>query len=314
MEIIQLNYTDDAGTEALEKSATAIGFFDGLHRGHLKVINKMVQVAEKKDLKKGIMTFDPHPSVVLNPKFQRTTYLTPLEIKLEMFESMGIDYVFVINFSSKLAKLEPDDFVRQYIIGANVAELISGFDYTYGAKGRGNTTDLTEYTEFNTTIVGKYAFTDEKVSTTQIRTNLSNGQLEDANKLIGRTYTISGVVVQGEKRGRTIGFPTANIEADYRYFLPGNGVYSVTLKVHSTEEIHKGVGNIGVKPTFHDDITKPIIEVHLFDFNESIYGESVTIYFHHYIRGEVKFDGVDELVDQMEIDREDAIKLLEDID
>lgn len=314
MEIIQLNYTDEAGIDEIEKSATAIGFFDGLHRGHLKVINKMIKIAEEKNLKKGIMTFDPHPSVVLNPKFQRTTYLTPLEIKLEMFESMGIDYVFIINFSSKLAKLEPDEFVRKYIIGANVNELISGFDYTYGAKGRGNTTTLTEYPEFTTTIVGKYALTDEKVSTTEIRSNLANGQLEDANKAIGRTYTISGVVVQGEKRGRTIGFPTANIEADFRYFLPVNGVYSVTLKVHSTEEVHKGVGNIGVKPTFHDDITKPIIEVHLFDFNESIYGESVTIYFHHFIRGEVKFDGVDELVEQMEIDRNDAIKLLEDTD
>src|SRR5699024_1334049 len=134
---------------------------------------------------------------------------------------------------NKLTALQPDVFVQNYIIGANVSKLISGFDYTYGARGRGNTTNLTEYTEFNMTIVGKYAFTDEKVSTTQIRTNLSNGQLEDANKLIGRTYTISGVVVQGEKRGRTIGFPTANIEADFRYFLPKNGVYSVTLKVHS---------------------------------------------------------------------------------
>src|SRR5699024_9643875 len=128
--------------------------------------------------------------------------------------------------------------------------------------------------------------TDEKVSTTQIRTNLSNGQLEDANKLIGRTYTSTGVVVQGEKRGRTIGFLTANIGADFRYFLPKNGVYYVTLKVHSADENHQGVGNIGVKPTFHDDRTNPIIELHLFDFNESISGESVTIYAHHYIRGE----------------------------
>src|SRR5690625_2918803 len=152
MEIIQLNYTDDAGLEELEKSATAIGFFDGLHRGHLKVINKMAKIAVEKKLKKGIMTFDLHPSVVLNPKFQRTTNLTQLEIKLEIFESMDIDYVYIINFSSKLAKHEADDFVQKYIIGSNVSELISGFDYTYGARGRGNTTNLTEYTEFNMTI------------------------------------------------------------------------------------------------------------------------------------------------------------------
>lgn len=313
MEIIRLNYTDEMEIEGVGESATAIGFFDGLHRGHLNVIKSMIRIAEEKKLKKGIMTFDPHPSVVLNPKHQRTTYLTPLEIKLEMFEEMGIDYVFIINFSSKLAKLEPDEFVRKYIIGAGIKELISGFDYTYGRKGMGNTTTLNKYSEFKTTTVGKYALTDEKVSTTDIRSKLASGDLVQANKEIGRTYTIAGVVVQGEKRGRTIGFPTANIEASYRYFLPKNGVYSVTLKVHSTDKVHKGVGNIGVKPTFHDDITKPIIEVHLFDFNESIYGEHVTIYFHHYLRAEEKYDGIDALVEQMEIDRENAIKLLEDI-
>lgn len=314
MEIIRLNATDPIDMDDVGENATAIGFFDGLHRGHLNVIKTMIKIAEEKKLKKAVMTFDPHPSVVLNPKHQRTTYLTPLEIKLEMLEDMGIDYVFIVNFSSKLARLEPDEFVQNYIIGANVKELISGFDYTYGRKGQGNTTTLNKYNEFNMTTVGKYALTDEKISTTNIQHKLSKGELEQANIELGRTYTISGVVVQGEKRGRTIGFPTANIEASYKYFLPKNGVYSVTLKVHSTDKVHKGVGNIGVKPTFHDDIVKPIIEVHLFDFNESIYGESVTIYFHHYLRSEVKYEGIGPLVEQMEIDREEAKKLLEDME
>ncbi|MCD2136676.1 bifunctional riboflavin kinase/FAD synthetase [Salinicoccus halitifaciens] len=314
MEIIRLNATDPIDMNGIQENATAIGFFDGLHRGHLNVIKKMMKIAEEKQLKKAVMTFDPHPSVVLNPKHQRTTYLTPLEIKLDMLEEMGVDYVFVVNFSSNLAKLEPDEFVQKYIIGAKVKELVSGFDYTYGRKGQGNTTTLNKYDEFNMTTVGKYALTDEKVSTTSIQHKLAEGDLEQANIELGRTYTITGVVVQGEKRGRTIGFPTANIEASYKYFLPKNGVYSVTLKVHSTGKIHKGVGNIGVKPTFHDDIVKPIIEVHLFDFNETIYGESVTIYFHHYLRPEVKYEGIGPLVEQMEIDRENAKKLLEDID
>ena len=314
MEIIRLNATDHIDMDEIRENATAIGFFDGLHRGHLNVIKTMIKIAEEKQLKKAVMTFDPHPSVVLNPKHQRTTYLTPLEIKLEMFEDMGIDYVFVVNFSSKLAKLEPDEFVRHYIIGMNVRELVSGFDYTYGRKGQGNTTTLNKYSEFNMTTVGKYALTDEKISTTNIQHKLAEGDLEQANIELGRTYTIRGVVVQGEKRGRTIGFPTANIEASYKYFLPKNGVYSVTLEVHSTGRVHKGVGNIGVKPTFHDDIVKPIIEVHLFDFNESIYGENVTIYFHHYLRPEVKYEGIGPLVEQMEIDRKQAKKLLEDMD
>ncbi|CAM4225945.1 bifunctional riboflavin kinase/FAD synthetase [Lacicoccus alkaliphilus] len=314
MEIIRLNATDHIDMDEIRENATAIGFFDGLHRGHLNVIKTMIKIAEEKQLKKAVMTFDPHPSVVLNPKHQRTTYLTPLEVKLEMLEEMGVDYVFVVNFSSKLAKLEPDEFVRNYIISMNVRELISGFDYTYGKKGQGNTTTLNKYSEFNMTTVGKYALTDEKISTTNIQHKLARGDLEQANIELGRIYTIRGVVVQGEKRGRTIGFPTANIEASYKYFLPKNGVYSVTLEVHSTGGVHKGVGNIGVKPTFHDDIVKPIIEVHLFDFNESIYGENVTIYFYHYLRPEVKYEGIGPLVEQMEIDREQAKKLLEDID
>lgn len=313
MKIYRLHYPHDQQELNLKPSAVAVGFFDGLHRGHEDVISRMEDIAEEKGLKKAVMTFDPHPSVVLSPKKQRTTYLTPLDIKLEMLEEKGIDYCFVINFSSALAGLEPDFFVQQYIVRMNVREVVAGFDFTYGKYGKGNIHTLSEYDAFNTTGIDKITEDGEKISTTRIREDLAKNDLEHANLILGRPYEVKGVVVQGEKRGRTIGFPTANIEPEYRYHLPGKGVYAVTLRLDNEEHLYKGVCNVGVKPTFHDNMERVSIEVHLFDFERSIYGENVTVYWHHFIRREQKFSGIEELTAQIAKDKQKAIDLLENI-
>ena len=313
MKIYRLHYPHDQQELNLEPSAVAVGFFDGLHRGHEDVIGRMEDIAEAEGLKKAVMTFDPHPSVVLSPKKQRTTYLTPLDIKLEMLEEKGIDYCFVINFSSALAGLEPDFFVDQYIVQMNVREVVAGFDFTYGRYGRGTIDTLKAHVEFNTTGVEKITEGGEKISTTRIREALARNELEHANLILGRPYEVKGVVVQGEKRGRTIGFPTANIEPEYRYHLPAKGVYAVTLRLDNEDKIYSGVCNVGVKPTFHDNMERVSIEVHLFDFDRSIYGENVTVYWHHFIRREQKFSGIDELTAQIAKDKQKAVELLENI-
>ena len=313
MKIYRLHYPHDQQELNLEPSAVAVGFFDGLHRGHEDVIGRMEDIAEAEGLKKAVMTFDPHPSVVLSPKKQRTTYLTPLDIKLEMLEEKGIDYCFVINFSSALAGLEPDFFVDQYIVQMNVREVVAGFDFTYGRYGRGTIDTLKAHVEFNTTGVEKITEGGEKISTTRIREALARNELEHANLILGRPYEVKGVVVQGEKRGRTIGFPTANIEPEYRYHLPAKGVYAVTLRLDNEDRIYSGVCNVGVKPTFHDNMERVSIEVHLFDFDRSIYGENVTVYWHHFIRREQKFSGIDELTAQIAKDKQKAVELLENI-
>lgn len=313
MKIYRLHYPHDQQELNLEPSAVAVGFFDGLHRGHEDVIGRMEDIAEAEGLKKSVMTFDPHPSVVLSPKKQRTTYLTPLDIKLEMLEEKGIDYCFVINFSSALAGLEPDFFVDQYIVRMNVREVVAGFDFTYGRYGRGTIDTLKAHDEFNTTGVEKITEGGEKISTTRIREALARNELEHANLILGRPYEVKGVVVQGEKRGRTIGFPTANIEPEYRYHLPAKGVYAVTLRLDNEDRIYSGVCNVGVKPTFHDNMERVSIEVHLFDFDRSIYGENVTVYWHHFIRREQKFSGIDELTGQIAKDKQKAVELLENI-
>ncbi|KKK35319.1 riboflavin biosynthesis protein RibF [Salinicoccus sediminis] len=313
MKTIRLHYPLDNLQEELQYSAAAIGFFDGLHRGHQDVINEMIGIAEEKGLKKAVMTFDPHPSVVLSPKKQRTTYLTPLDIKLEMLDGMGIDYCFIINFSSAFASLEPDYFVQEYLIDNKVKEVVAGFDFSYGRYGKGNIDTLRTYDDFGTTAVAKLTAGNEKISTTKLREDLANCRLEEVNDALGRPFEVQGVVVQGEKRGRTIGFPTANVEPEYRYHLPAKGVYAVTLKLNNEDEIYKGVCNVGVKPTFHDNMTRVSIEVHLFDFNRSIYGENVTVYWHNFIREEQKFSGIGELTAQIGKDKEKAVELLENL-
>ncbi|WP_414043310.1 bifunctional riboflavin kinase/FAD synthetase [Macrococcus sp. EM39E] len=292
--------------------ALAVGFFDGLHLGHQAVINEMIKIANEKELKKAVMTFDPHPSVVLNPEKKRTDYLTPLQEKKNILEHLGIDYLFVVPFTSTFAKMEEQKFIQDYFTHNKVKHVIAGFDFSYGKFGKGNMLKLeTDKKGFEVTAVPKQALNNEKISTTQIREDLKMGAVKHANAQLGRAYKITGLVVQGEKRGRTIGFPTANVMPNEDFVLPRLGVYAVTLKRESTGKTYQGVCNIGVKPTFHDpDKSQVSIEVNIFDFNESIYGERVEVDWHDFIRPEQKFDGIDALINQINHDKQTAIDIL----
>lgn len=295
--------------------ALAIGFFDGLHLGHMSVINKMKTIADSKHLAKAVMTFDPHPSVVLNPEKKRTDYLTPLDEKKRILEAQGIDYLFVVAFTSRFAQMEEEDFIKDYLTNNHVKEVIAGFDFTYGKFGKGNMLKLeADKQGFNVTVVEKQELNSEKIATTQIRNALVDGNIIEANTQLGRPYKISGLVVQGEKRGRTIGFPTANVAPDESYVLPKLGVYAVTLRRTGSDQVLKGVCNIGYKPTFHDPAVSAVsIEVHIFDFAESIYGERVEVFWHEFIRPEQKFNGIDALIAQISQDKLTAEQLLADI-
>ncbi|MDT3959641.1 bifunctional riboflavin kinase/FAD synthetase [Staphylococcus kloosii] len=311
MKVIEVTHPIQEDQFIKEPVAMAFGFFDGMHKGHAKVFDTLIQKAEESNLKKAVMTFDPHPSVVLNPERKRTDYLTPIEDKLDIIEQYGIDYCIVINFSSKFADVSAEDFVNHYILKNNVVKIIAGFDFTFGKFGKGNMMTLSELDECETTIVSKLEIESEKISTTEIRRALKEGDLTKANEELGYRYQIKGTVVQGEKRGRTIGFPTANVQPSGDYVLPKKGVYAVSMKIGAEEKIYRGVANVGVKPTFHDPSqAQVVIEVNLFDFKEDIYGERVVVYWHHFLRPEVKFDGIDPLVEQMHKDKEQAKYLL----
>lgn len=314
MKTIEMNQPLDAHYDHPE-IALAVGFFDGLHLGHQSVINEMIIIAEQKGLHKAVMTFDPHPSVVLNPEKKRTDYLTPLQEKKNILETMGIDYLFIVPFTSSFAKMEERIFIKDYFTRNKVKHVIAGFDFTYGKFGKGNMLKLEADKEgFEVTAVPKLAIDNEKISTTQIREDLQIGAIKHANTQLGRAYKITGLVVQGEKRGRTIGFPTANVMPNEEFVLPRLGVYAVTLKRESTGITYHGVCNIGVKPTFHDPEKSQVsIEVNIFDFNESIYGERVEVEWHDFIRPEQKFEGIDALVNQINKDKQTAIEILADL-
>ncbi|EMW6496154.1 bifunctional riboflavin kinase/FAD synthetase [Staphylococcus pseudintermedius] len=311
MEVIEITHPIQAEQYIQEDVAMALGFFDGLHRGHQALFDELDRVEKEKDLKKAVMTFDPHPSVVLNPKQKRTTYITPLDDKIELLGEQNIDYCLVVNFSSRFAEVTPDEFVQDYLVKNHARVIIAGFDFTFGKYGKGNMAMLQEYqAQFESITIGKQDLNREKISTTAIREALKTGHLAKANEQLGYRYRMKGTVVQGEKRGRTIGFPTANIEPSDDYVWPTLGVYAVSMTIGSSDQIYRGVANIGVKPTFHDDLPQAVIEVNIFDFTENIYGERVTIYWHHYIRPELKFDGIDPLVAQMNDDKARAKHLL----
>lgn len=292
----------------------AIGFFDGIHLGHQSVILKAKDVAKEKGIKLAVMTFDPHPSIVLGKRNEQVFYITPMEQKLRLLESMEVDIVYVVRFTSDFAKLSPQEFIEKFIVDLNVKHVTAGFDFSFGSFGQGSMDTMQELSEgrYEVNVVQKKTDETEKISSTRIRQELKSGNMDKARALLGRPYQIPGVVVHGDKRGRQIGFPTANIQAQEGSFIPANGVYAVKMLVQN--EWIEGVCNVGFKPTFNNPEHKKLtIEVHLFDFDKNIYGEEVFVDWFKRIRDEQKFDGIHALKEQIEKDKQTSIETLKNL-
>lgn len=278
----------------------AVGYFDGVHLGHQELIRRAQYIAQKEQLPISIMTFDPHPREVLG-HIANPQYLTPLEEKLDLFAQMGVDYTFIFSFDTALSKVEPQRFIETVLFPLKVDTIVVGFNFTFGHLGRGTTDTLREYgaSLMKTSVVRPFQLDGVKVSSTYIREMLHAGELEKVSELLGRRYTVTGHVVTGEGRGRTIGIPTANVEPDSPYAIPRKGVYAV--QVHIDGKIRAGVMNIGVKPTFSAE-NKATLEVHILDFDQMIYGHAIRVEFVAFIREEQKFSSVEELVGQIHRD------------
>ncbi|PAD70758.1 riboflavin biosynthesis protein RibF [Bacillus sp. 7586-K] len=308
MKIIKLSHPHHKVNQDFDEMTLALGYFDGVHKGHQKVIIKAKEIAEETGMKSAVMTFHPHPLVVLR-KQKEIDYLTPLEEKIKLIEQLDVDLLFIVEFTEEFAALSPQQFVDEYIINFHVKHVVAGFDFTYGHLGKGTMNTLPEHSreQFSCTTVEKQTDHDRKISSSLIRETIKNGDISYANKLLGRPHSVSGTVVHGDKRGRTIGFPTANVDVPDMYLIPPTGVYAVSLTVKEKE--YKGVCNIGFKPTFNKEKElKPSIEVHIFDFNQDIYGEKVSVSWYKRIRSEQKFHNVDELVAQISKDKNDALQ------
>ncbi|MDS9470627.1 bifunctional riboflavin kinase/FAD synthetase [Sporosarcina pasteurii] len=310
MEIYELNYPNRVSIDQEGQYSLAIGFFDGLHKGHQTVIQKAIDKAKELEIQSAVMTFNPHPSHVLGDGKNKVGYITPFEEKVTVLQSLGVDVVFVVKFDKALASLSPEQFVDVFIKKLGVKHVTAGFDYSFGAKGAGTMNDMERLSNdmYGTTIVGKVIDQEDKVSSTRIRILLSEGKVEEAAILLGRNFRTIGTVVDGDKNGRKLGFPTANILPPEDSILPLNGVYAVQIIIDGKK--YDGVCNVGVKPTFEKGQQQATVEVHILDFDEDIYGKTVAVEWIYFIRPEKKFDSFNALIEQISKDKERAKELL----
>jgi len=301
MKTIKLTHPHTLKMEELPETVTAIGFFDGIHRGHQKVINTAVNFAKKNNMESAVITFHPHPSVVLSKGNKKVNYITPLKEKQSILQRMAVDRLYIIEFNEKLATLSPQEFIDEFIISLNIKHVVAGFDFTYGHKGQGNMTTIKDQTrdQFTYTTINEVQSNNQKVSSTLIRQLLKEGEIEQANHLLGRSLSIYGRVVEGSKRGRTIGYPTANLKVDEQAILPKPGIYAVEV-VYKNEK-YEGMASLGTNPTFSENQNLSL-EVNILDFNDNLYGEELKMEWFKYIREEKKFLNADELVEQIKHD------------
>ncbi|MFC0472010.1 bifunctional riboflavin kinase/FAD synthetase [Halalkalibacter kiskunsagensis] len=306
MDTIYLKHPIDGRTLNRSRTVMALGYFDGVHLGHQAVIKEANKIAASIGASTSVMTFHPHPKEVLRKT--KMNYITPLTDKIKKIEGFAVDTLYVVNFTPAFANLTPQQFVDDYLIGLNVVHAVAGFDFTYGSLGKGTMETLPFHARnrLDSTIVEKFEENSEKVSSSKVRQLLESGDVNYVSKLLGEEYSLKGTVVDGEKRGRTIGFPTANIKPLERYIVPRTGVYAVKLTINN--EQYEGVCNVGYKPTFHNEKeSHPSIEVHLFGFNQDIYGLEVEVRWFLRIRSEQKFASIDDLKTQITLDKEKAL-------
>ncbi|MCM3745962.1 bifunctional riboflavin kinase/FAD synthetase [Paenibacillus pasadenensis] len=316
MEIHVVSYPLENDTASASPCALAIGHFDGVHLGHRSVIDRAVAKARESGLRAAVMTFNPHPREVLGRGGGYAASLTPLQDKLELFREAGADTVYVMRFDPAFAEISPRTFVDEVLLRLGVKHAVVGFDFRFGRFGEGTADGLRELgaDDFGVDVIPAQSREGLKVSSTYVREALENGQVELAAELLGRPYSVSGVVVHGDARGRTIGFPTANVQQDESYVVPRLGVYAVRVHLPAADgreaQVRAAVLNHGMKPTFNKEKIVPVLEAHLLDFEGDLYGNRVRIEFLHFLRAERKFNGIAELVEQLGKDRDRAAELL----
>jgi len=295
--------------EALRGALLAIGNFDGFHGGHQAVAGEAIEWAHAEGRPSIIATFDPHPVRFFKPDVPPFR-LTTLEQRQELYLAAGATAMLVFHCDGELAGTSAEDFITEILCQRFGAHgVVTGGDFTFGKGAKGNV-DLLK------TLGGEHSLQsrivdaveqDGVVSSSRIREALSEGKPELAAELLTRPFAIRGIVEHGDKRGREIGYPTANLAID-KYLRPKYGIYAVTGRVLATGETLKGAANIGVRPQFEPP--KELLEPHFFDFSGDLYGQEIEVAFHHFLRGEAKFDTLEALVEQMDRDCEEAKRLL----
>jgi riboflavin kinase/FMN adenylyltransferase len=297
----------------LRKPVVTLGIFDGVHRGHRVLLDTVVNRSKETGGDSAVITFDPHPRLVVEKNKAKLSFLSTMEEKIALLEKAHIGHLIVIRFTKAFSRMRACDFVTNILADkVKTKHLIIGHDHHFGYQGEGNFETVND-------CAGSMGFVVEQVpglrsregaiSSSLIRDALLRGDLDNANKWLGYCYSIKGIVVTGKKIGRKLGFPTANIKPDYRYkLIPSDGVYAVDITVNG--EIKPGMLSIGTNPTVNRSSRKRFIEVNIFNFEEDIYGLEIEIALRYRLRNEIRFNTVEQLATQMEHDRVVAMKLL----
>lgn len=297
-----------------KKSAITVGTFDGVHLGHRQIIKELNKTKEEKGLRSVIVTFDPHPQIVLRNKAKDIKLLNTTEEKLDHFRELDIDLVYIINFTKEFSQTHAVDFYENYLINKiGLSDLVLGYDHMFGKDREGNFETLgklSKENDFTVHKVSEYAPAGEHISSTEIRSALNMGDITKANRLLGEKYSLSGTVIHGSKKGRELGYPTANIGIDSEFkLIPKTGIYAVEVKIEDENCKKFGMMSIGYNPTVTDE-KELRLEVNILDFNEDIYGKVLTVYFLDYIREEKKFNSLKELINEMNFDKEKTLTII----
>jgi len=290
-------------------SVITVGTFDGIHLGHQKLIKRVLDISKKENLNSIILSFYPHPKIVLNNN-PEISLLNTLEEKKEILNSYNIDYLVLKEFTKEFSRLSPLEFVRDILVKKlNVKHIVIGYDHHFGRNRDASVSQLKEFSkifDFKVTEVKALVENNISVSSTKIRAFIKEGNFINANKFLGYNFIFSGQVNKGLGRGKKLGFPTANISIDKNKIKPGNGVYFIYSEFNQT--FVYGMMNIGSNPTFKDK--KSSIEIHFFDFTENLYDLDISVRIVSKIRNEIKFKSADHLSNQLEKDQKKCIELI----
>lgn len=304
MKIVQVEYPYRVGN--CDPAVAAIGYFDGIHLGHQGVIRRAIARANERKLTSCVITFDPHPREVLK-KEQVHSYITPLPDKLEILKDMGVDLVYVIHFTERFSRISPQTFIEEILYPLQIRGVVVGFDFRFGHGGLGTAELLKELGEdrIEVEVVPPILDAENKISSSLIRAKISAGEMEEVSRYLTRPHRLRGLVIHGAKRGRLLGFPTANMHLSGPYHLPPNGVYGV--RVDTGHGTYFGVMNIGVKPTFESQ-QNISVEIHLLDFHGDLYMVELKAEILFHIRSEQKFHSIEALKAQIHADIQFAKK------
>jgi riboflavin kinase / FMN adenylyltransferase len=283
----------------------ALGSFDGLHYGHLSLVKKTVQVAKENNGKSMVFTYKNHPKTLVKPE-SSPKLIMDLETKLKYLEEENIDIVVLKSFNKEFMSMSAEDFIKLLCLDYNVKGIIIGFNFKFGYKNLGDIEllkNLQDKYGYELYIMEPYTYNGDVISSTRIRKILLEGDVKEATKMLSKPYLIKGKVIHGKKLGRTIGFPTANLQFDGKMIIPKKGVYYTNIEYNN--KIFKGITSVGNNPTVNGK--QLTIETFILNFNDTIYGQEIKVYFIERIRDEIKFNSLEELIEQIKQDEKFAI-------